>query len=273
MHKIACSLALTCTLAAAGSASGAVIYTENFTNSVNNSSAFSTFNWGSTYWVTGGVSNTTATSSTGVLLTSNAAGPQNTLAGVNNTGSFATPTNGAAGDGFAFYGNNTSSRMLAYTLTGVEYFGSGRTLNSSDLTSISIQTGSSGGGGAISAAVLVGSTWYVQTSLSAVPGTVANAAAFASTPTTFTWDSTVMSGSNWGILDTSVAGFSVGSAGALGSGNVNAVGFYYTQSTQAGGSQRFDNFTVSAVPEPASLASLAVLGALGFSTTRRRRLN
>lgn len=257
-------------LGTAASASAQIVYLENFTTPNNNNNAFTEFNWGSIG--SNGAVNTTASGTTVVLQSSNAAGPQTTLAGVNNTGTFATPTNGPAGSGFMYMATTSFDRALAFTRTEVEYFGATRTLSSSYLRGMSIQTGSSSAGN-IRPAIMVGSTWYVLSS-GLTAGTAANAAAFTGTPAqTQTWDATVFSGSNWAVIDTSVAGFSIsGTTGALPTGNVNSVGFYYTTTLNTG-TQRFDNFTLTAIPEPGKIMALGFGIFALVAVARRRRQN
>lgn len=245
----------------------AVTYLENFTTANNNSSAFFEYNWGAI--ASNGTTNTTANSTVVVFQSSSSAGPQTTLAGVNNTGNFTTPTNGAAGSGFMYMPTTSFDRALAFTRPDVEYFGANRTLSSADLAGLSVQTGSSSNG-QIRPAILVGSTWYVlSTSLSA--GSAANAAAFTGTAgQTQSWDINTFVGTDWAVLDTTTPGFSIaGTTAALPVGNVNSVGFYYT-SVLNSGTQRFDNFTLTTVPEPGTIALLLGAGLLFAGPLLRR---
>lgn len=107
------------------------------------------------------------------------------------------------------------------------------------------------------AALQIGGTWYVSNT----PYTANATTVFQS----FSFD---LSGT-WGtITDTSVA-LSFSGTGSLAVGVIQAAGVLVTQPTDA--YLAFDQFSITAVPEPSAFAALAGLGALGFVATRRRR--
>lgn len=264
-------------------ASAQVIYLENYTNGSDSGSALTQVRWNSIGIgrTSIGVDNAIYTSDTPqiVLQTSSSGtnpGPQNTLAGINNAGTFASPTNGSAGTGFVFVNANNYKAFLAYAGGGLEYFGAGRTLASGNLSQIRIQSGltTTGSAGTFVPAVQVGSQWYVYTgSVSNVPTTVAGASAFTSSSAYNTWGSSVFSSNLWATLDTTTVtsnAFTVGSNVALPTGNVNAVGVYGF-GFGTGGNFRLDNFEVTVIPEPSSMALLAGAGVALFLVKRRRR--
>lgn len=247
------SVLLSAILLAAASGTAQVLYTQPFNNSINATSitTISGWNWAAS---DGGISDTVGRQF-GRLSNSNGIG-------------------GASG--FAYNSTNNSQPNLA-ALTWYN----GDTFLQSTLDSLSVYIGHNNAAVETRFVIQVdGQGWFATTQAWTTAAMTAGNFPTQATPITFNFTT---AGSAWrslafdGLVGDASTGFPLFSGdqsanallGSLPVGNITAVGVYHFIPTNT--ITRYDNFTVTAIPEPSTYAALFGLLALGLVAWRRRR--
>lgn len=233
------------------SAQATVVYLETFGTPAGANGTFGSVGWS---WYSSAAATNRTNSTTGTAV--NPTAPTNTATA--NIGQAAAV---ADGNGYGFF-NSSATSHFGFT---TEYNGA------TPLTTASISEVSFVQGNAVAyqfrVAIQTGGNWYVTTT--ALAGTVADQATFTSAPTKLTFSG--LNTASWSALSfTAGSALSIGSAATL-PGNSTITGFGLYATTGTAGTGRFDDFTVTAIPEPSTFAALAGLGVLGLAASRRRR--
>jgi len=243
-------------LGASAASAQDVVYREIFPNNSMPNDNQTTASAGWQNWINSGTT-TIQQSSTdrGISSVSSGSGSNNGATSLLNG-----VTGSANATGFAFLSGFTSP-MVYFTR---EY----NTLALNDLTSMSMLVSNSTDLATPMNFILeVGAgNWYVST-VNQNHFTSAGAGGFTNgTAVTRTLS---LAGSTWNTLNFAPsANISVGLAAILTGPTITGFGIYKTASS---GSTRFDNFTITAIPEPSTFAALAGAGVLGLAAFRRRR--
>jgi len=242
-------------LGASAASAQSVVYNETFQNTTGVDILTSTAGW--QFWLNSG----------GVRVNQTASASNSSISWRAGRPAADLPVNSgptlAQANGFVFISGVTSP--LVYITQ--EY----QNVNVADLTSVSFWQGSSydavGAPNAGMRVVLeIGGLWYASTQSNQqfIPG---GGAGFS---TQAVQKNLTLAGSTWELLTfTAGQAISIGASATLPtSGAITGFGIFANGPIA---SIRFDNFTLTAIPEPSTFAALAGAGVLGLAAFRRRR--
>ncbi len=244
--------------AAAGSQAQSVVYRENFTFNNPAADTIAEMGWSVSVGLADGTLRPGDLSKTYV---NNSAGIS--VAAAPSVASFpAVPDNNTGSLGVSLdWTGAVSLRRAFFSTTEVAPL----SIQSSNITSITYGGSDSGfqtgGWGADlfrgQVALQIGGTWYVSNTVN-----TATSVGF----TIFTVDPSAVT---WSTINPSQSLATVAGTAMLPQGTIEAAGLLITANSDA--YLRFDQFTITAIPEPSAFTVLAALGALGFTGMRRRR--